>query len=149
MFACEVSSKTATFSPFPNFQERSLRITHNLTVFGGCGLILSIITGLFGINVDGIPGQDNAPYAFAFFSAILFGIGIVLIIIGLVYFGLKKPITEEEVEVRTLELQELVKMFQHEAETHAQVRESISRHNLPPTSGDKFSSYDADYVIIG
>ncbi|KAM7530532.1 hypothetical protein LguiB_033942 [Lonicera macranthoides] len=130
-------------------QEKSLRITHNLTLFGGCGLILSIITGLFGINVDGIPGQDNAPYAFALFSAILFGIGIVLIIIGLVYFGLKKPITEEEVEVRTLELQELVKMFQHEAETHAQVRQSISRHNLPPTSGDKFSSHDADYVIIG
>ncbi|KAM7524951.1 hypothetical protein LguiA_014853 [Lonicera macranthoides] len=130
-------------------QEKSLRITHNLTLFGGCGLILSIITGLFGINVDGIPGQDNAPYAFALFSAILFGIGIVLIIIGLVYFGLKKPITEEEVEVRTLELQELVKMFQHEAETHAQVRQSISRHSLPPTSGDKFSSHDADYVIIG
>nr|GFA45614.1 putative magnesium transporter CorA-like family protein [Tanacetum cinerariifolium] len=36
-------------------QDKSLRVTHNLGVFGGCGLVLSIITGLFGINVDGIP----------------------------------------------------------------------------------------------
>ncbi|KAM4112161.1 hypothetical protein ACJW30_05G119500 [Castanea mollissima] len=45
-------------------QDRSLRVTHNLAVFGGCGLVLSIITGLFGINVDGIPGSENTPYAF-------------------------------------------------------------------------------------
>lgn len=40
-------------------QDRSLRVTHNLAVFGGCGLVLSIITGLFGINVDGMPGADR------------------------------------------------------------------------------------------
>lgn len=108
-------------------------------MFGGCGLILSIITGLFGINVDGIPGANNTPYAFVLFAAILFLIGILLIIVGLVYLGLKKPITEEQVEVRKLELQELVKMFQHEAETHAQVRKPVSRNNLPPTAGDRFS----------
>ncbi|GLT50607.1 hypothetical protein SLA2020_240820 [Shorea laevis] len=127
-------------------QDRSLRVTHNLTVFGGCGLVLSIITGLFGINVDGIPGAYNTPYAFGLFAAILFFIGIVLIGVGLLYLGFKRPITEEQVEVRKLELQELVKMFQHEAETHAQVHKNISRSNLPPTTGDTFA--DADYVLI-
>lgn len=127
-------------------QDRSLRVTHNLAVFGGGGLVLSIITGLFGINVDGIPGSQNTPYAFGVFAAILFFIGIVLIALGLIYLGLKRPVSEEQVQVRKLELQELVKMFQHEAETHAQVRKPVSRHNLPPTAGDFL--YDADYVLI-
>ncbi|KAH7578423.1 hypothetical protein JRO89_XS01G0380000 [Xanthoceras sorbifolium] len=104
------------------FKDRSLTVTHNLGVFGGCGLILSIITGLFGINVDGIPGNDGSPYAFALFSGILFLVGSVLIAIGLVYLGLKKPINDENVEVRKLELEELVRMFQQEAESHAQVQ---------------------------
>ncbi|XP_052181371.1 uncharacterized protein LOC127794383 [Diospyros lotus] len=128
-------------------QDKSLRVTHNLAVFGGCGLVLSIITGLFGINVDGIPGADKTPYAFGLFAAILLMIGIVLIAIGLLYLGLKQPITEKLVEVRKLELEELVKMFQHEAESHAQVHKNISRQNLPPTSADKFLK-DADYVLI-
>lgn len=128
-------------------QDRSLRVTHNLAVFGGCGLVLSIITGLFGINVDGIPGAQNTPYAFGLFAAVLFCIGVILIAIGLVYLGLKQPIREAQVEVRKLELQELVKMFQHEAETHAQVRKNVSRNNLPPTAGDLFGN-DADYVLI-
>ncbi|PSR98674.1 Zinc transport protein like [Actinidia chinensis var. chinensis] len=127
-------------------QDRSLRVTHNLTVFGGCGLVLSIITGLFGINVGGIPGSE-APYAFGVFTAVLFVLGIVLIVSGLLYLGLKRPITEEQVEVRKLELQELVKMFQHEAETHAQVRKNVSRNNLPPTNADKFL-HEADYILI-
>ncbi|KAL9999308.1 putative Mg2+ transporter protein, CorA-like/Zinc transport protein ZntB [Helianthus debilis subsp. tardiflorus] len=110
-------------------QDKSTRVTHNLAVFGGCGLILSIITGLFGINVDGIPGATNTPYAFGLFAGILFLIGIISIAVGLLYFGLKKPITEEQVEVRKLELQELVNMFQHEAETHAQVRKHVSGNN--------------------
>ncbi|XP_031398338.1 uncharacterized protein LOC116208893 isoform X2 [Punica granatum] len=117
-------------------QDRSLRVTHNLAVFGGCGLVLSIITGLFGINVDGIPGSTNTPYAFGLFAGILFFTGVVLIAVGLVYLGLKRPITEEQVEVRKMELQELVKMFQHEAETHAQVGKPLYRNNLTPTAGD-------------
>lgn len=129
-------------------QDKSLRVTHNLGVFGGCGLVLTIVTGLFGINVDGIPGAQNTPYAFGLFTGILVFIGVVLVVIGLIYLGLKRPISEEQVEVRKLELQELVKMFQHEAETHAQVRDNISRNNLPPTAGDNFP-YDADYVLIG
>ncbi|XP_068319409.1 uncharacterized protein [Pyrus communis] len=128
-------------------QDRSLRVTHNLTVFGGCGLVLSVITGLFGINVDGMPGAENAPYAFGVFSAILIIIGTVLIAVGLLYLGLKKPVTGEQVEVRKLELQELVKMFQHEAENHEVVRKHASRNNLTPTAGDAFLR-DADYVMI-
>ncbi|XP_022723640.1 uncharacterized protein LOC111280472 isoform X1 [Durio zibethinus] len=128
-------------------QDRSLRVTHNLAVFGGCGLVLSIITGLFGINVDGIPGAEDTPFAFGLFSAILIIIGIVLIVIGLLYLGLKKPVDEEQVQVRKLELQELVKMFQHEAEAHAQVRKSTYRNNLTPTAGDALLD-DADYVLI-
>ncbi|VYS47540.1 unnamed protein product [Arabidopsis thaliana] len=57
------------------------------------------------------------------------------------YLGPKKPITEEHVEARKLELQNVVKIFQHEAETHAQLR----RNNLSPTAGDVF---DADYFLI-
>lgn len=68
-------------------------------------------------------------------------LGAILIVVGLVYLGLKKPITEEQVEVRKLELQDVVKIFQHEAETHAQLR----RNNLSPTAGDVF---DADYILI-
>ncbi|KAK6932255.1 Mg2+ transporter protein, CorA-like/Zinc transport protein ZntB [Dillenia turbinata] len=104
-------------------QDRSLRVTHNLAVFGGCGLVLSIITGLFGINVDGIPGASDAPYTFGLFAGLLVLLGVILIAVGLLYLGLQQPLTENQVEVRKLELQELVKMFQHEAETHAQVTE--------------------------
>ncbi|KAJ8546564.1 hypothetical protein K7X08_032638 [Anisodus acutangulus] len=128
-------------------QDKSLRVSHNLAVFGGCSLVLSIITGLFGINVDGIPGAENTPYAFGLFSLLLVVLGIVLIDVGLLYLGLKKPISEEQVEIRKLELQELVNMFQHEAETHAQVHKHLSRHNLPPTACDKLIE-DANYVLI-
>lgn len=110
-------------------------------------MILTIVTGLFGINVDGIPGAANTPYAFGLFTGLLVFIGIVLIAVGLLYFGLKNPVSEEEVEVKKMELQELVKMFQHEAETHAQVRKPVSRHNLPPTAADKFLE-EADYLLI-
>lgn len=129
------------------FQDKSLTVTHNLTVFGGCGLVLSIITGLFGINVDGMPGAQSTPYAFGLFAGLLFFLGLVLIVFGLIYLGLKKPIKEEDVEVRKLELEKLVKKFQHEAETHAQVHKPVSRHNLPPTAGDKFLD-EAEYLLI-
>ncbi|OQU87125.1 hypothetical protein SORBI_3003G210000, partial [Sorghum bicolor] len=118
-------------------QDKSLRITHNLTIFGGCGLILSIITGLFGINVDGIPGAKNTQYAFALFSGLLFLVGLLLIIAGNIYFGLQNPISDQQVQVRKLELQQLVSMFQHDAETHAKVREGVLiRNDLPPRAAD-------------
>lgn len=97
--------------------------------------------------MDGIPGAENTPYAFGLFTGLIFFLGTVLIAVGLIYLGLKKPIRDEQVEVRKLELDKLVKMFQHEAETHAQVHKPLSRHNLPPTAGDKFPE-DADYVLI-
>ncbi|CAB4276364.1 unnamed protein product [Prunus armeniaca] len=112
-------------------QDRSLKVTHNLTVFGGCGLVLSIILGLFGVNVDGLPVTKNVPYAFGVFSAFLVAIGAVLIAVGLLCLGLKKPIMEEQVEVRRLGLQELVKMFQHEVVSHALIRKKVYRKNLP------------------
>ncbi|XP_026441232.1 uncharacterized protein LOC113340237 [Papaver somniferum] len=127
-------------------QDKSLRVTHNLTVFGGCGLVLSIITGLFGINVDGMPGAQNTPYAFALFSGLLVLLGIILIVIGILYLGLKRPITEGQVQIRKLELQRLVKSFQHEAETHAQVRQEFTRNNLPPTASDMIPG--AEYILI-
>ncbi|XP_010053459.2 uncharacterized protein LOC104441893 [Eucalyptus grandis] len=125
-------------------QDKSLTVTHNLGVFGGCGLVLSIITGLFGINVDGMPGSDKSPYAFALFSCFLLFLGAALIAIGLLYLGLKNPIVEEDVEVRKLELQELVQMFQHEAESHAQVR---TKKNVPPTAADLLPN-GAGYILL-
>lgn len=79
--------------------------------------------------MDGIPGAAGSPYAFSLFSASLVFLGVVLIGIGLVYLGLRNPIVEEDVEVRKLELQELVKLFQQEAESHAQVRKTVPRTN--------------------
>lgn len=128
-------------------QDKSLRVTHNLGVFGGCGLVLSIITGLFGINVDGIPGSENSPYAFLLFSCVLGLLGIVLIFIGLLYLGLKNPVMEEEVEVRKMELQELVKMFQQEAESHAQLRKSDSKPKMGSASALLPGGYDS-YVLM-
>lgn len=81
------------------------------------------------------------------FAAILFCVGVLLIVVGLIYLGLKRPVAEDQVEVRILELEELVKMFQHEAETHAQVRKSISRNNMPPTAGDAFAN-NVDYPLV-
>eukprot|EP01018_Ginkgo_biloba_P008872 Gb_20229 [translate_table: standard] len=128
-------------------QDKSIRVTHNLTVFGGGGLVLTIITGLFGINVDGIPGGQNTPYAFGLFSAALLVLGIALIGFGMVYFGLRKPITEEQVAVRKMELQDLVKTFQHDAETHAKVRKASSRPSLQAQNGDN-SLADYDYILV-
>uniref|UniRef100_A0ACD5W1S8 Uncharacterized protein n=1 Tax=Avena sativa TaxID=4498 RepID=A0ACD5W1S8_AVESA len=128
-------------------QDRSLRITHNLAIFGGGGIVLSIITGLFGINVDGIPGAQNTPYAFGLFAALLFLIGIVLVGVGLTYLGLTNPVTNEKVKVRKLELQQLVSVFQQEAEQHGKVREGFSRHGLSPNSSTP-SSDEGGYILI-
>jgi len=94
-----------------------------------------------------MPGAENTPYAFGLFTGILLCLGVILIAVGLLYLGLKKPVTEAEVQDRMLELQELVQKFKHEAETHAQVRKHFSRNNLPPTAGDVFVD-NADYFRI-
>lgn len=125
-------------------QDKSLRINHNLGVIGGGGLVLTIVTGLFGINVDGIPGANNAPYAFALFSGLLVLLGAALIGFGLIYLGLKKPVTEKDVEFRKLELQELVTMFQKEAEAHVQVRKSSQKK---PSAAGIFPNGE-NYILI-
>ena len=82
-------------------QERSVRVTHNLSVIGGGGLLLSIIVGLFGINVDGIPGSSDEPHAFAMiFSFCLFLLGAITIAIGMHRLGLKPAPPEEGVSSR-------------------------------------------------
>ncbi|KAK4836254.1 hypothetical protein QYF36_020478 [Acer negundo] len=124
----------------------NLIVTHTLFVLGGCGLVLSIITRLFGINVDRIPGAVNTPYAFGMFIVVLFSIGVVVIAVGLLYLGLKKLVTDTQVAIKKLELQELVKKFQHEAETHAIVH-NISRNNLPLTAEDMIS-LDEEYILL-
>lgn len=75
--------------------------------------------------MDGIPGAGGSPYGFVIFSVILFLLGVVLIVTGLLYLGLKNPVIEEDIEVRKLELEELVRMFEQEAESHAQVRKTV------------------------
>jgi len=126
-------------------QDRSLRVTHNLAIFGGGGMVLSIITGLFGINVDGIPGAQNTPYAFGLFTGLLFFLGVILIGVGMLYLGLQNPVNSEKVKVRKLELQQLVSMFQHEAEQHGKVREGLSRHG---TSLSSSAASDEGYILI-
>ncbi|CAO1948400.1 unnamed protein product [Urochloa humidicola] len=125
-------------------QDKSLRVTHNLAIFGGGGMVLSIITGLFGINVDGIPGAQNTPYAFGLFTGLLFFLGIVLVGVGMLYLGLQNPVSNEKVKVRKLELQQLVSMFQHDAEQHGKVREGLSHHGLSASS----SASDEGYILI-
>ncbi|KAL3754821.1 hypothetical protein ACJRO7_001990 [Eucalyptus globulus] len=127
--------------------DKSLTVTHNLGVFGGCGLVLSIIIGLFGINVGGTPGSDHSPCVFALFSCFLLFLGAALIAIGLLYVGIENPIVEENVEVRKLALQELAQMLQHEAESHAQVRKNVPRKNVPPIAADLLPN-GAGYALL-
>lgn len=106
-------------------QDKSIRIQHNLGVIGGVGLLLSILTGLFGVNLDGIPGNSDGkhPYAFAGYSVTLLVLACALVTLGMLYLGLKKPIAGQ-VTVRRAELQRIVKDFQHQAVSHAKVQGS-------------------------
>ncbi|CAM6066095.1 unnamed protein product [Sphagnum tenellum] len=110
-------------------QDTSIRTQHNLAIIGGGGLLVSIIVGLFGINVDGIPGNTNAPYAFMEFSVWLLVLGAVVSGVGILFLGMKSPPSEEEVTSRKVELQELVKTFQRAAEANEKVRDSYSFHS--------------------
>lgn len=111
-------------------QERSVRVTHNLSVIGGSGLLLSVIVGLFGINLDGIPGNSHSPYAFAVFSVILFALGAITCLIGIRRLGLKPPPSEEAVMSRKIELQDFVHKFQRAAEAHEKVHHINSDSSL-------------------
>ncbi|WP_407276817.1 zinc transporter ZntB [Halothiobacillus sp. DCM-1] len=50
-----------------------------LTALSAIFLPLTFVTGLFGVNLDGIPGNQNHPYAFELFTGVLFLLGILLI----------------------------------------------------------------------
>ena len=51
------------------------RNTYMLSIIAGIFLPLGFLTGLFGINVGGMPGVDN-PNAFYWFCGVLTGIGV-------------------------------------------------------------------------
>ncbi|XP_059075128.1 uncharacterized protein LOC131063581 [Cryptomeria japonica] len=128
-------------------QDKSIRITHNLAVIGGGGLVLTILTGLFGINVDGIPGGQNTPYAFGLFAGVVLFLGVALVGFGMLCFGFKKIITGEQVEVRRMELQSLVATFQHDAETHAKFQIASHGHGLQ-LQGNENVLENCDYIVI-
>jgi hypothetical protein len=115
-------------------QERSVRVTHNLSVIGGSGLVLSVIVGLFGINLDGIPGNADSPYAFAVFSLFLALLGAVSCWVGIRRLGLKPPPSEEALTSRKLELQDFVTQFQKAAEAHEKVHHVRSDSSLTSSS---------------
>ncbi len=50
-----------------------------LTALSAIFLPLTFITGLFGVNLDGIPGNQDHPWAFTIFTGVLFALGILLI----------------------------------------------------------------------
>ncbi|CAN8286746.1 unnamed protein product [Cochlearia groenlandica] len=129
-------------------QDQSLTVTHNLGIFGGVGLLLTLVTGLFGINVDGIPGFQDCVPAFALFSTILFLSGLALVVAALLYLGLKEPEGEGKVETRKLELDEMVKKFQREAESHGQVCKKVPQ-NIEHTTSSRIIVHDPNgYILI-
>jgi hypothetical protein len=129
-------------------QDKSVRIQHNLAIIGGGGLLLSVIVGLFGINVDGIPGNKNAPYAFTTFSVCLALLGVIVIAVGILFLGMRSPPSEEEVTSRKVELQEFVKKFQRAAEAHEKVRDSFSSNSLQEHQVINTHPEEQDYILI-
>ncbi|OZB81686.1 MAG: hypothetical protein B7X28_04625, partial [Halothiobacillus sp. 13-55-253] len=50
-----------------------------LTALSAIFLPLTFITGLFGVNIDGIPGNEGHPWAFSIFTLFLVSLAAVLI----------------------------------------------------------------------
>ncbi|KAL3677815.1 hypothetical protein R1sor_020771 [Riccia sorocarpa] len=128
-------------------QDKSIRIQHNLTVIGGPGLLLTIVTGLFGINVGGIPGEDQ-KHAFLIFTVVFSLVGAMLIAVGMIYLGLQKLPTEEQLAARRLELQELVKHFQESAEGHEKVKDVVETHHGRSLGNPVGPVSDDEYILI-
>ncbi|CAM6100193.1 unnamed protein product [Calypogeia fissa] len=104
-----------------SLQDTSVRIMHNLAVIGGGGLFLTIIVGLFGTNLRGIPGQKNTPHAFWIFTVTFFAFGVLVMGLAMKFLRFRKSPTEEQLASRKKELQSLVRKFQNAAETHEKV----------------------------
>ncbi|KAG0610700.1 hypothetical protein M758_7G084800 [Ceratodon purpureus] len=129
-------------------QERSVRVTHNLSVIGGSGLLLSVLVGLFGINLDGIPGGSNSPHAFAIFSFILFALGAITCLLGIRRLGLKPPPSEEAVMNRKAELQDFVQQFQKAAEAHEKVHHVHSDASLTDSAKATVTDKNHDFYVL-
>jgi hypothetical protein len=129
-------------------QQKSLRVQHNLAVIGGGGLLLSVIVGLFGINLDGIPGNSDNPHAFLIFSALLALIGAVVIVIGIRQLGLKNPPTEDEVVSRKSELDEFVTKFQKASEAHEKVHHVVSDLSIDDKAQQRTGDAPNDYYVL-
>jgi hypothetical protein len=142
------TSSSHTFDLETFVQDKSVRIQHNLATIGGGGLLLSVIVGLFGINVDGIPGNKNAPYAFTTFSVCLILLGVIVIAVGILFLGMRSPPSEEEVTSRKVELQEFVKKFQRAAEAHEKVRDGSSSNSLQEEEVINTHPQEQDYILI-
>ncbi|XP_020574832.1 uncharacterized protein LOC110020894 isoform X2 [Phalaenopsis equestris] len=108
-------------------EDKTRRITHNGGIIGICGLVVSVIVSIFGMNLDGIPRAKNSPYAFASFCVYILFIGMLLTYFSMLHFGLKKPDTEEQVNARKPEIQELFSIFKRDVETHGKAREGVFR----------------------
>ena len=67
--------------------------------------------------------MDIGDVSLSFLLCFLF-LGLVLVALGFLYLGLKKPISEEQLLKRKRELQQLVKSFQHAVESHENFRYS-------------------------
>jgi zinc transporter len=52
-----------------------------LTLLSGIMLPLTFLTGLLGVNLDGIPGAANHPWAFTIFCLILTLVGFIQFVI--------------------------------------------------------------------
>ncbi|KAE8675803.1 Detected protein of unknown function [Hibiscus syriacus] len=123
-------------------QDRSLTVSHNLAIFGGVAFFFPSSPDFSGsMWMEYLETMTIPRMHFLYFP-------VALISIGLLYLGLKKPIVDEDVEVRKLELEELVRIFQKEAESHAQVRKSVARAIKPPTTASILPSGEG-YVLIG
>ncbi|KAM1131433.1 hypothetical protein ACFX2I_046031 [Malus domestica] len=98
----------------PWLQDKSLMVTRNLGVFGGRGLVHSIITRHFGINIGGMLGNDGDNTGERRIAKCICSV-----------FG-HSCLVRGCAEVRKREHQELVKMFQQESESHAQVQKTAA-----------------------
>lgn len=95
------------------------------------------------IDVDRIPSRN--PYSFFIFVGTLLLMGVVLIVTRMIYLVLKILLIEENTKMRIVGLNEIVKMFQQEAEFRAQAREKLE-HVIECFNKDRCESFQ-DCII--
>lgn len=80
-------------------------------MIGGGGFFFFIIVGLFGINLDGILGGSDNFYVFVIFVIGLFFFGVIVIVIGICWFGFKWLLFEDDIIFCKVELEEFIVKF--------------------------------------